>query len=345
MRLVILLVASLTSSYAQYFSEGWKPGQPVPTDTTALETGESIPAPTAAPTSTQAATWNWSEFSSKHLDFGRIMTEGPIASALSGVGINASYHLEQARLRASERGWDDRVPFLTDENYKSLVKDETFDTPEEAEKRTWFVIVTIGKQDTMSKLVDEAFDAAYQRALDAGDAPHVRWARVDYLAVTELTTEWMVWKPPTIIVIREKGNSFRFYQPNQIRLRPELLHEFIATEGWKETRPWSGPWAPGGSLQPYLHTFAVLSRQTYNTISMFPRWVILMLTGLLGSLLINTFHRNDKRKAALRKSQLTPAQRTKQTIAERVKASPNQGQTTSVALSASPATKRQGKRR
>lgn len=53
---------------------------------------------------------------------------------------------------------------------------------------------SLGKQDSMSKLVDEAFDKAYQLALDAGDAPHVKWARIDYLSVTELTTEWMVWK-------------------------------------------------------------------------------------------------------------------------------------------------------
>jgi hypothetical protein len=46
----------------------------------------------------------------------------------------------------------------------------------------------------MSKLVDGAFDKAYQLALDAGDAEHVKWARVDYLAETEITTEWMVWK-------------------------------------------------------------------------------------------------------------------------------------------------------
>jgi hypothetical protein len=30
---------------------------------------------------------------------------------------------------------------LTDESYELLVKNETFATPEEAEKRTWFVIV------------------------------------------------------------------------------------------------------------------------------------------------------------------------------------------------------------
>lgn len=46
----------------------------------------------------------------------------------------------------------------------------------------------------MSKFVDQAFDAAHQQAIEAGDAPHVKWARIDYLSVTEITTEWMLWK-------------------------------------------------------------------------------------------------------------------------------------------------------
>jgi len=325
MRLSSLLTAGLCLGTAgvcgSYFSDGWTPGQAVPTlAATPTDAGEPT-TPTLAPT--PAAKWSWKEFSSKNLNLERFMTEGPVATVLSGIGINASEHLEQARLRAAERGWDERIPFLTDENYELLVKNETFATPEEAEKRAWFVIVTIGKQDTMSKFVDEAFDGAYKLALEAGDAPHVKWARVDYLAVTELTTEWMVWKPPTLMVIRDNGQSLRFYQPSQIRLRPEMLHQFIATEGWRETEAWSGPWAPGGSRQPYLHMFAVASRKVYTTISMFPRWVILLITGGLGSMIISVFHSADKakNKTPATKKQFTEAERAKQSIADQASAS------------------------
>ncbi|KAG8685006.1 hypothetical protein FRC08_013348 [Ceratobasidium sp. 394] len=231
---------------------------------------------------------------------------------------------------------------LTDENYELLVKNETFATPEEAEKRIWFVVVSIGKQDTMSRLVDETFDIAYREAVEAGDAPHVKWARIDYLSVTELTTEWMVWKPPTLVVIRHNGRSLRFYQPNQIRLRSELLHQFVATEGWRETEPWSGPWAPGGSRQPYLHQYAVLSRKIYTTINMFPRWVLLVITGGLGSLIISAFHRNDKAKSKkpVSKKPLTPAEIARKNIAARAATSAS---STSTAPNATEAKKRQGK--
>ncbi|QRV72369.1 hypothetical protein RhiJN_00383 [Ceratobasidium sp. AG-Ba] len=345
MRVAALLTAlALTGSARAYFSEGWKPGQPVPT-LEATPVGNAVPpTPTAAPT--PAAKWSWKEFSSKHLDLGRLVTEGPVATALSGLGINAAEQLAQARARAAERGWDEDVPLLTDENYELLVKNETFATPEEAEKRIWFVVVTIGKQDTMSKFVDEAFDTAYRQAIEAGDAPHVKWARIDYLTVTEITTEWMVWKPPTLVVIRKNGNELRFYQPAQIRLKPEMLHQFAATDGWRETEPWTGPWAPGGSRQPYLHQYAVISRKIYSTVTMFPRWVILLVTGGLGSLIISAFHTVDKNKAAkkpVQKKPLTPAEIARKNIAARH----NQNQPAATSSAATPNTtevkKRQGK--
>ncbi|CAE7090579.1 unnamed protein product [Rhizoctonia solani] len=358
MRLVPCLLLALGSVQAQYFSEGWSPGQAVPTETVEAETITGTPTSTAAPTK-----WNWKEFSSKHLDLGKLVTEGPIATALSGaypytlslvpanpatgVGINAAEQFELARQRAAQRGWDERVPLLTDSNYELLIKNETFNTPEEAEERTWFIIVTIGKQDTMSKFVDEVFDNAYQRALDAGDAKHVKWARIDYLAETEITTEWMIWKPPTLIVAKNNGNTLRFYQPTQIVLDPAMLHEFIATDGWKETEPWSGPWAPGGNRQPYLHTYAVFSRRVYNVISLLPRWALLLVTGAIASFILNFFHKPDKKPQPARwnKKQQPPAQLAKESAPEKAKANAGQTQTTAAAPSPSSATKRQGKKK
>jgi hypothetical protein len=49
-------------------------------------------------------------------------------------------------------------------------------------------------KDPISKYVDEAFDKAYNISLVKKDLPHIKWGRVDYLAVTRITTEWMVWK-------------------------------------------------------------------------------------------------------------------------------------------------------
>lgn len=42
--------------------------------------------------------------------------------------------------------------------------------------------------------MDEMFDAAYNETVLAGDIPNIRWARIDYVNVTYLTTKWNVWR-------------------------------------------------------------------------------------------------------------------------------------------------------
>lgn len=54
--------------------------------------------------------------------------------------------------------------------------------------------MTAAKQDGISKYLDQVFDSAYNETLHANDLPNVRWARIDYLNVTYLTTKWNVWQ-------------------------------------------------------------------------------------------------------------------------------------------------------
>jgi hypothetical protein len=50
------------------------------------------------------------------------------------------------------------------------------------------------KQDEISKLADNVLDTAYEQTQQAGDLPHIRWGRIDYLNVTRLTTKWAIWQ-------------------------------------------------------------------------------------------------------------------------------------------------------
>ena len=50
------------------------------------------------------------------------------------------------------------------------------------------------KQDELSKFADNVFDTAYDQTLKAGDLPHIKWGRIDYLSVTRITTKWIVWQ-------------------------------------------------------------------------------------------------------------------------------------------------------
>lgn len=51
-----------------------------------------------------------------------------------------------------------------------------------------------GPTGAFSELVDKSFDEAYELAVTENILPNVRWGRVDYLAVTALTTKWVVWR-------------------------------------------------------------------------------------------------------------------------------------------------------
>ena len=139
--------------------------------------------------------------------------------------------------------------------------------------------VTSAKQDGISKYLDEVFDKAFDDSQVAGDLPHVKWGRVDYMNVTYITTKWGIWqcvqssnpihpvrlltcclfRAPFLVVLKDRGQTLRFYRPYQIHLRDEALREFLKVDGWKVSEPWSTAYAPGGersfcSLSPIQQT-------------------------------------------------------------------------------------------
>ena len=127
-----------TSVYAQYYSAGWQPGQKVAredVDTRDWAPGDrpegSPPPPVDTGVAPPAETpFQWS----------KILTEGPIGNALLKVGLNYTAAREEAE-RMKANMWDKRIPLITDENYESLIVNETFSNEEEEKERVWFLIV------------------------------------------------------------------------------------------------------------------------------------------------------------------------------------------------------------
>ena len=110
--------------------------------------------------------------------------------------------------------------------------------------------------------MDEIFDSAFNETQIAGDLPHLRWGRIDYFNVTAITTQWAVWqcvpsssyKPfltigraPYLVVLKDRGQTLRFYRPQHLRLSDGAMRAFLEQEAWEATPPWSSPYAPGGS--------------------------------------------------------------------------------------------------
>ncbi|KAJ6610362.1 hypothetical protein B0H10DRAFT_1811653 [Mycena sp. CBHHK59/15] len=142
----------------------------------------------------------------------------------------------------------------------------------------------------ISKFVETIFDDTYNETILADDCPNVRFARIDYLNVTYVTMKWNLWSAPAIVILKDRGQTLRFYRPNQLRISNGALREFIKQEGWVVTSPWSSAFAPGGSREFVLEFFAVWMAKVYNLTIRVPRWIMLLVSGSVASFAINLFH-------------------------------------------------------
>lgn len=269
------LVAFTVCANAQYFSAGWTPGQPASTEEPSPPASTFVPAPkkTTSPLLTLDGLAGL-------FDISNLLTLEPVASLFASVGINIT---EKVALQKANF-WDERVPLITDDNYADLIVNESLSAQEEQD-RVWFIVmyvrlspwsarvhtylssVTASKQEGISKFLDNVFDAAYNETQVAGDLPNVRWGRIDYLNVTAITTKWAIWqcvlpewldvdqsliaeypRAPYLVVLKDRGQTLRFYKPHHLRLRESALREFLRVDGWKVTEPWATAYAPGGDM-------------------------------------------------------------------------------------------------
>jgi len=275
--LSILAVVAASNAEAFSYSAGWTPGQTTKTAQPATATGSFKPGDTSS------GRFTWSS----------LLTSGPIGGLFARSGVNISEKLEEAQRKAAQLPWDDRIPLITDDNYEDLIFNENFATSEEEEARLWFLVVTVtsNQRTGISATVDEQFNEAFNISLNEQDLPHVRWGRIDYLNVTRLTTKWAVWRAPMLIVAKDRGRTLRFFLPQAIGARAGRLRDFLAQEIWARKQPWSGPWAPGGSREELLDRFARFQEKLYYYMTKVPRWMYLVISGGMGSVLIQLFHR------------------------------------------------------
>jgi len=285
MKLNALAVAALTfvaPSSAQYFSAGWTPGQAVPFDVPPASSFETDTTP-LPPQREGESRFSWSY----------IQSTGPVAQLFNRLGINITERLEAAQ--ANLEIWDRRIPLITDENYNDVIVNEAL-TEEEAKNRVWFLIITASSSQGsgISLYADKQFDEAYNTTLIENDLPHVRWGRIDYMNVTYITTKWATWNVPVVAAVSDRGNTLRFWRASQIRLRSEPLREFLKSGMWEHTPPWQTSFAPGGNREFVMEWQAIVMTKYYNIIRVVPRWALYILTGLLGSLIMNLVHRGGK---------------------------------------------------
>jgi len=269
-----ILALTAVSTNAQYFSAGWSPGQAIPKPEDA-----SLPPVPQKPAAK----------SPEPFLTGLLKSETS-TSLFSRFGINITQILENNA--AQNKVWDTRVPLITDNNFYELIVDETLTTQEEQD-RTWVIVisVTTGKQDGFSVIADELFDTAYNETVIANDLPNVRWGRIDYLTVTGVTTKWAIWNAPYFVVLKNRGQTLRFYRPHHLRLKSSALREFLTKEEWRNTPPWSSRYAPGGDLEYLMDYLAIVLTKIYDFSIFIPRWLMLLISGSVASVIINFLHK------------------------------------------------------
>lgn len=210
MKLLSLLLGSLalasTGANAQYFSDGWKPGQAASSAPAAAYTpGMQVPTTPREPPK------SITEQLKALLDPKTLLTYEPVAKLFQSAGINITERLLAQEAEAAKL-WDKRIPLINDDNYEELLFNEQLTEEEEAD-RIWFIVmyillplqktshlltlcfrtVTAAKQEGLSKFLDNVFDSAFEIAEQQKDLPNVRWGRIDYLNTTMITTKWGVW--------------------------------------------------------------------------------------------------------------------------------------------------------
>ena len=139
MKLLPVLTASLAlalSAHAQYFSQGWQPGQPVTEEarpTLAHGGRAQQPVPTAAQGGKAG-----------RFDFKSVLTSGPVDFLASKMGLNMTEKLAQAEAAAKAEAemWDPRIPVITDASYEEVIVREPLTLEEESE-RVWFLVMCV----------------------------------------------------------------------------------------------------------------------------------------------------------------------------------------------------------
>ncbi|KAF5371279.1 hypothetical protein D9758_004166 [Tetrapyrgos nigripes] len=282
MKLYWLSLLFLSCVHAQYFSEGWKPGQAVHTDTP--NPPGYTPGSKDAPPKPESPSSGKGPFSLEG-----ILTSGPVTSLFEKAGINITEKL--ARIQP-ESPWDPRIPLITDNNYEEVIVNEPLNEEEEKD-RTWVLIVSgsPGHQGGVSQLIDQYFDEAYNETVIADDIPGLRWGRIDYMNVTYLTTKWAIWQAPSLIILKDRGVTLRFYRPQYLRLRDGGLREILKQELYLQTPPWHTAYSPGGDYEFVLHYLAIALAKLYNVMVIIPRWLMFIISGSVGSFVIQLMHR------------------------------------------------------
>ena len=101
---------------------------------------------------------------------------------------------------------------------------------------------------------------------------------------------WSI-RGPWLVVATDRGQSLRFFKTTHARLNATVILNFLTEETWQLSEPWNSAFAPGGKREFVMHYFATAMRSGYDWTVRIPKFILMIITGAAGSLIMRLMHR------------------------------------------------------
>lgn len=126
---------------------------------------------------------------------------------------------------------------------------------------------------------------------------------------------------PYLVLLRDRGQTLRFYKADRVRVSVDLIRELLTEELWRETPIWNSNFAPGGKRYIFISTalelrtyaltcllrefvleyYAIAMMHIFNLINRVPRFLLMIASGGVASIVMRILHRPQPKDANKKK--------------------------------------------
>ncbi|WWC66957.1 uncharacterized protein I206_100864 [Kwoniella pini CBS 10737] len=189
-----------------------------------------------------------------------------------------------------KRDTEDGITRLTDDNYVDLVEHPLV---QGLDDEVWVVLVHGRLTDPSTDVVLEYHKNASDLIKKDLELSNYKFARLDYLSSWKTCTKWLLMKPPTLVIISEKGKNIRFIPLPSLGKEPENLYKVLKDKMYEVILPWNTKWSPNGDraylIEYYITTQEKITKLTHGI----PNWMILGLTGIISQQVMSWLHSSN----------------------------------------------------
>ncbi|KAJ9103997.1 hypothetical protein QFC21_002460 [Naganishia friedmannii] len=224
-------------------------------------------------------------------------------SLTTATGYNVTGLYERAQSgEAFDRNSDASDGFirLTDDNFDEQVVYERLDLAHDKvteDERVWFFFVHGPPKDPASFVFWDAINNA--SIINRHPANHIRglkWGRIDFLTELELTTRWMIFKPPMLVFATKRATELRFVNSRQMAANGTIIHRFLKEEMWRNLPVWQSRYGPGGD-RAWMPTVYIKVNKLWSRLTdRIPSWLLVIISGMITQSMLSLMHRGNANK-------------------------------------------------